>query len=162
YDRGIVRWHGGGTYAVRKVLDCVIDAEWLLTELRARAAQAGAMLLDEHALVGYEVGPGGVRVELQHRAETVSLTARLLIDAMGAASPHARFDLACPTVGGVLAGLDEGSDALSVDPAVGEILVTTEGVEGGRQHIWEGFPQPEGRFTTYLFYYTELGSLCRH
>lgn len=162
YDHGIVRWHGGGTYRVRKVLDCVIDADWLLGELRARAAGAGAMLFDEHALVGYQVGAGGVRVELQHRAETVSLTARLLIDAMGAASPHATFDLACPTVGGVLAGLDEGSQALSVDPTVGEILVTTEGVEAGRQHIWEGFPQPGSRFTTYLFYYTEPDSLSGH
>jgi lycopene cyclase CruA len=79
----------------------------------------------------------------------------VLVDGMGAQSPHAAFDLVCPTVGGVLGGLSLGGDALDVDPRVGEILVTTEGIEEERQHIWEGFPGPGGRFTTYLFYYTE-------
>ena len=47
----------------------------------------------------------------------------------------------CPTVGGVLAGLDAGRRTRRRSiPRVGEILVTTEGVEEDRQHIWEGFP----------------------
>jgi lycopene cyclase CruA len=62
-------------------------------------------------------------------------------------------------VGGVLEGLDHGEGPRAVDPAVGEILVTTEDVEEGRQHIWEGFPGPAGRFTTYLFYYVEPARL---
>jgi lycopene cyclase CruA len=87
----------------------------------------------------------------------------MLLDGMGAGSPHAAFDLSCPTVGGVLSGLDAGQDdALKVDPALGEILVTTEGLEEGRQHIWEGFPSPGGRFTAYLFYYVEPGALPQH
>jgi lycopene cyclase CruA len=77
----------------------------------------------------------------------------VLVDGMGASSPHAAFDLVCPTVGGVLTGLQ------NVDPRVGEILVTTEDIEEDRQHIWEGFPGPGGRFTTYLFYYAEPGQL---
>lgn len=145
YDHGICRWHGGGTYPVRRVLDCVIDAERLLDGLRARAEAAGATLLDHHALAGYRVGKGGVAVTL---SPARALTARLLVDGMGAQSPHAAFDLVCPTVGGVMRGLE-------ADARVGEILVTTEGVEEDRQHIWEGFPGPGGRFTTYLFYYTE-------
>lgn len=165
YDHGVCRWHGGGTYPVRHVLDCVVDAERLLDSLRARAAAAGATLLDHHALAGYRVGAGGVAVALAPAAEaataTTELTARLLLDGMGAASPHAAFDLVCPTVGGVLAGLDRGG-ALGVDERVGEILVTTEGIEDDRQHIWEGFPGPGGRFTTYLFYYTEPALLPAH
>ena len=39
-----------------------------------------------------------------------------------------------------MAGLPLGQDAQALDPTVGEILVTSEGVEDGRQHIWEGFP----------------------
>lgn len=152
YRSGIVRWHGGGTYPVKGVLDCVVDAERLLGELRARAEAAGAMLLDHHPLAGYAVGSGGVLVRLHQNR---SLTARLFVDGMGAQSPHAAFDLCCPTVGGVLTHLDEGTAIDQVDPGVGEILVTTEDVEEGRQHIWEGFPGPGGRFTTYLFYYTE-------
>lgn len=145
YDHGVCRWHGGGTYPVRRVLDCVVDAERLLEGLRARAAAAGATLLDHHALAGYRVGKGGVAVTL---APARTLSARVLVDGMGASSPHAAFDLVCPTVGGVMRGLD-------VDRRVGEILVTTEGIEDDKQHIWEGFPGLDGRFTTYLFYYTE-------
>ena len=36
------------------------------------------------------------------------LQARLFIDALGAQSPHAAFDLLCPTVGGVLDDLELG------------------------------------------------------
>ena len=145
YDHGICRWHGGGTYPVHRVLDCVVDAERLLDGLRARAERAGATLLDHHELAGYRVGAGGVAVAL---SPARTLSARLLVDGMGAQSPHAAFDLVCPTVGGVMRGLE-------VDPRVGEILVTTEDIEDDKQHIWEGFPGPDGRFTAYLFYYTE-------
>jgi len=170
YRHGIVRWHGGGTYPVRGVLDCVVDAEALLPALRTRASDAGARLLDHHALVGYAVGPGGVRVTLRDATGgEVVVTGRLFVDGLGASSPHAAFDLTCPTVGAVLHGLDEGEGVLEVDPTVGEILVTTEGLEptgdgGGdrRQHVWEGFPSTGGRFTTYLFYYAEPSRLGPH
>ncbi|MDB4965114.1 MAG: hypothetical protein JWN44_803 [Myxococcales bacterium] len=170
YDHGICRWHGGGTYPVKHVLDCVVDAEQLLDGLRARAESAGATLLDHHALRGYRVGAGGVEITLAGPGGATSpttrtLTARLLLDGMGAASPHAAFDLVCPTVGGVLGDLrrgDSAADPLAVDPRIGEILVTTEGIEEDRQHIWEGFPGPDGAFTTYLFYYTEPAQLPAH
>jgi lycopene cyclase CruA len=164
YERGIVRWFGGGTYPVRHVLDCVVASAPLLDGLRARAAAAGATLLSFSPLAGYCVGKGGVEVRLGG-ARPTTLTARLLIDGMGAQSPHAAYDLCCPTVGGVLTELEAGDadrDPQVVDPRLGEILVTTENVEEGRQHIWEGFPQPGGRFTTYLFYYTEPAHLPEH
>jgi lycopene cyclase CruA len=155
YRHGVVRWHGGGTYPVRGVLDCVVDAEWLLDELRARAVAAGALLLDGHALAGYRVGARGVEVALRAGDRDMRLTARLLVDGMGAQSPHAAFDLCCPTVGGVLGGLTRGAADDEVDFTVGEILATTEGIDDGRQHIWEGFPGVGETLTTYLFYYTE-------
>jgi hypothetical protein len=40
YDSGFCRFAGGGSYPVREVLDCVIDAETLLAALRERAAAA--------------------------------------------------------------------------------------------------------------------------
>jgi lycopene cyclase CruA len=162
YDHGICRWHGGGTYPVRHVLDCVVDAERLLDGLRARATAAGATLLDHHALAALATGRGGVRVRLQSATGARELTARLVLDGMGAASPHAAFDLVCPTVGGVLRGLPEGDAPTLVDPRVGEILVTTEGLSEDRQHIWEGFPGRDQRFTIYLFYYTEPHALPAH
>ena len=198
YREGIVRWHGGGTYPVKGVLDCVVHAERLLEALRAQAIAAGATLLDFNALAGYSVGAGGVvvrlhqtngasasqndavasqndAVALQNDAvasqndatasqndAVASISGRVLLDGMGAASPHAAFDLCCPTVGGVLRGLEEGTAPDQVDPTLGEILVTTEHVEDARQHIWEGFPAPGGRFTTYLFYYAEPHALPEH
>ena len=162
YDRGIVRWHGGGTYPVRGVLDCSVDAEGLLGRLRTLAETAGATLLDGHALVGYQVGRSGVAVELAGPSGRVTVEGRLLVDGTGAASPHAAFDLTCPTVGGVLGGLISGSADDEVDPRVGEILVSTEGVEERRQHIWEGFPGRGDRFATYLFYYAEPDTLGEH
>lgn len=162
YRHGLVRWHGGDTHRVNDVLDCAIDAEALLAGLRRRAEDAGAELFDHHALVGYARGPGGVSVSLAGPDGPLGLSARLLIDAMGAESPHGNFDLVCPTVGGVLSGLDVGDGPREIDPGVGEILASTEGVEEGRQHIWEGFPQAGGRYTTYLFHYAEAGRLGPH
>jgi lycopene cyclase CruA len=162
YREGIVRWHGGKPHPVKGVLDCVISAERLLDSLRAQAEAAGATLLDFCALASYKVGPGGILVQLHQENRLVELSGRVLLDGMGASSPHAAFDLCCPTVGGVLSGLDQGSAPDEVDPDVGEILISTEGVEEGRQHIWEGFPGAGGRFTAYLFYYVEPPRLPEH
>jgi lycopene cyclase CruA len=162
YRQGIVRWHGGATHPVQGVLDCVVSAEKLLDSLRAQAEAAGATLLDFCAFASYKVGRGGVLVQLHQGNETRTLSGRLLIDGLGASSPHAAYDLCCPTVGGVLTGLVEGTAPEEVDPDLGEILISTEGVEEGRQHIWEGFPGVNGRFTTYLFYYVEPNRLPAH
>lgn len=167
YRMGICRFGSGENHAVREVLDCVVDAERLLSALRERAVAAGATLLPRHALHGYRVESDGVRVALRAEGDgrLRHLRARLFIDALGAGSPHAAFDLLCPTVGGVLDDLVLGTNPDELDPSLGEILITTEGVEDGEQHIWEGFPAPhEGagtapsgtpsrRMTIYLFYY---------
>jgi lycopene cyclase CruA len=79
---------------------------------------------------------------------------KLLVDARGAASPYASADLVCPTVGGVMTGLDEGTGPRQQDPTVGEILATTETLLAGQQHLWEAFPGHPGQTTVYLFYYT--------
>jgi lycopene cyclase CruA len=163
YRGGFVRWHGGGTHSVSGVLDCVVQAETLLAALRAQASACGATLLDHHELAGYSIGSGGILVHLHNKMmQSHQITGRVLLDGTGAASPHAQFDLCCPTVGGVLTDLAEGNAPDEVDPTLGEILVTTEDVEDARQHIWEGFPAPGGRFTTYLFYYVEPANLPEH
>lgn len=163
YRYGICRFAGGPAYPVRDVLDCVVDAEALLAGLRERALRYGATLLDYHELIGYRSEKDSVTVTLARvqpnapalspAAATIKLRARLFIDALGARSPHARFDLCCPTVGGVMDGMLLGSAAREMNSEVGEILVTTEGVEDGQQHIWEGFPATGQRMTIYLFYY---------
>lgn len=154
YRHGICRWHGGGTYPVKGVLDRAIDATRLLAETRRRAEARGVRFFDYHEVVGQSAGPSAIAVRVRPRGgEARELIARLFVDARGAASPAATADLLCPTVGGVLSGLAEGPGLDEVDPGVGEILVTTEHVVEGRQHIWELFPGRAGHATVYSFYY---------
>lgn len=155
YDHGVCRWHGGGSYPVRNVLDHAVDAGKLLAAVRARAEARGVALYDGEAVVAHTEGPEGVALSTSAGA---TLTARILVDARGASSPLSTADLVCPTVGGVLAGLEEGDAADQIRPDVGEILATTEGVEEGRQHIWEAFPGKRGEVTVYLFYYALEGA----
>ncbi len=163
YRIGICRFAEGPAYPVRNVLDCVIDAAAFLQSLRRIALDAGATLLEMHALTGYRVAHDGVYVEtasVAAPAQRRGMFARLFIDALGAHSPHARFDLCCPTVGGVMEGLTLGTAPQELDPEVGEILITTEGIEEEQQHIWEGFPAPKpGAMTIYLFYYQRAEQL---
>lgn len=173
YRTGICRFAEGPDYAVSGVLDCVVDAEALLASLHTLCVRAGVTLLPGRQLLGYTVDDSGVSVRVAAGADPnrhESLHARVLIDGLGAMSPHARFDLCCPTVGGVMDDLELGDLPDQLNPEVGEILVTTEGIEDGRQHIWEGFPTVSAqgdaastrRMTVYLFYYLRTELLAWH
>ncbi len=155
YAHGVCRWHGGGSYPVTGVLDHAFDAGRLLTSARARAEQRGVALFDGHTLRHEVAGPDAITLLFEEGdgPTTREVTARLLVDARGASSPHATADLICPTVGGVVSGLEEGPGEDRIQPDVGDILATTEGVESGVQHIWEAFPGRPGEVTVYLFYY---------
>ncbi|MEO7330664.1 MAG: lycopene cyclase, partial [Minicystis sp.] len=140
------------------VLDHAVDAGALLAATRALAERRGVALFDDHALLGHAAGDGpvGLLFEAGGRAgapRARTLSARLLVDARGAASPNATADLICPTVGGVLTGLEEGDGEDRIQREIGEILATTEGVEHNVQHLWEAFPGRPGEVTVYLFYY---------
>jgi lycopene cyclase CruA len=161
YDDGFCRWHGGGTYPVRRVLDHAVDAGKLLELAREAALQSGAKLFDHCEVEGYSGGAHGARLRARTReGAPLTVTTRAIVEARGASRPGHVADLLCPTVGGVLEGLEEGEGALCIDPHRGEILVTTEDVEEGRQHIWEGFPAHAGQTTVYLFYYAPAGELA--
>ena len=167
YREGFCRWHQGGTWPVTRVLDRSVDAGALLSLVRRRAESLGVVFHDGRSLTGHVSGGRSIALRFSDREGASSeVVSRLMIDARGAASPSATADLICPTVGGVLTGLAEGGGSDEVDPEVGEILVTTEGVEEGRQHIWEAFPGKPGETTVYLFYYDKRsavgdGSLVR-
>ena len=165
YAHGICRWHGGGSYPVQGALDCAIDAAGLLDALRERCLAAGVELHERQAVVGERYGDSAVAIEVADaprsrsarrstaRGSTREVTARVLVDARGAGSPHCAGDLICPTVGGVFSGFELGDAPDQVDPTVGEVLATIDDVDGGRQHVWELFPGRPGEATVYLFYY---------
>jgi lycopene cyclase CruA len=153
YARGICRFDGGRSYAVEGVLDHAVDAGALLAYGRWLAERRGVTLLDGHTVLSHGSGRDAVRLRLRTRAGELDLVARCLVDARGAASPYATADLVCPTVGGVVSGLAAGDADDEVDADTGEILATADGVEAGRQHVWEAFPGRPGETTVYLFYY---------
>lgn len=144
YREGICSFHGGTPRVVRGVLDHAVDAKTLLSAARRACEVRGVRLIDGAAVDAIGAGPSAVRIGFGAQ----EIVARVMVDARGAASPYATADLVCPTVGGVVYGLDD------VDPEIGDILVTTEHAgEDGRQHVWEGFPGRKGELTVYLFYY---------
>ena len=151
YDRGICRFDGGATHPVTDVLDHAVDAGALLEHARAACEARGVRILDEHTVLSHSTSRDGARA--RGPGGTIELSALVLVDARGAASPFASADLVCPTVGGVLGGLAEGDGPDVVDPRVGEILATVDGIDAGRQHVWEAFPGRPGETTVYLFYY---------
>ncbi len=154
YRSGLCRFHRGGVYPVAGVLDHAVDAAALLSHARRRAEALGVTFVDRHAIVDEFEGRHGVLLRLRGaNGEHEELTASLLVDARGASSPYASADLVCPTVGGVLRGLAPGTAPDEVDEGVGEILVTVDAAESGRQHVWEGFPGRAGELTVYLFHY---------
>jgi lycopene cyclase CruA len=153
YERGICRFHGGGSYPVTGVLDHAIEAGPLLARARVLGERRGVAYFDGHSLTSHSTGTDAVRLRFGTKDAVRELTAKLMVDARGVASPYAKADLVCPTVGGVLRGLERGDAPDEMNPRVGEILATVDSIEHGRQHVWEAFPGRAGETTVYLFYY---------
>ena len=156
------------TEGIVSALDRSIDAGALLALTRTHAHERGVVFHDQHTLVGHGAGDESIALRFKTAdGSTRDVVARIMIAARGAASPYATADLLCPTVGGVLTGLEAGDGPQQMNPRVGDILVTTDDVEDGRQHIWEAFPGRPGEVTVYLFYYARAedvgpGALTRH
>jgi lycopene cyclase CruA len=175
YREGLVRFHCVGIHTrpselrMRGVLDVAVDADALtaLCLRKIRAASADNLILDDLTFAHAWVDDRRVVVQA-HGADGTEhwFAARLFIDGMGATSPvacqlncGAPFTLVCPTVGTVARGyrVDPARAPGGIDPALGEILVTTEHARDGRQLIWEAFPGQEDQAAIYLFSYQETG-----
>ncbi len=145
-----------------KVLNIAIDAEKLLRFCGDKLRQAGGDIWDETEFIRADISDTEVTVKLTHLPTQASkqATARLLIDAMGTASPIAwqlnggrTFDSVCPTVGAVI----EGGFAPEVwDRNYGDVLNSHGDISRGRQLIWELFPGGNGELTFYLFHYHQV------
>ncbi|NJK60825.1 MAG: hypothetical protein HC918_12065 [Oscillatoriales cyanobacterium SM2_1_8] len=105
------------------------------------------------------VGPNGVEVQCRDGSGPFAISGRVLIDAMGSASPIARqlhgdrpFDSVCPTVGAVLSGLRPEV----WDKRYGDVLNSHGDISRGRQLIWELFPGEGNDLTVYLFHYHQV------
>ena len=145
-----------------KVLNVAIDAEKLLRFCGDKLRQAGGDIWDETEFIRANISATEVAVELVHLPTKASkqVRARLLVDAMGTASPIAwqlnggrAFDSVCPTVGAVI----ESGFAPGVwDEQYGDVLNSHGDISRGRQLIWELFPAGNGELTFYLFHYHQV------
>ncbi|MDQ6645565.1 MAG: hypothetical protein M3Y76_14070 [Chloroflexota bacterium] len=178
YRDGLVRFHAehiqvpAAELHLKGVLNVAVDAE-KLTALCMKKIQQQQLsglpnvILHNTTFVCCAVQPlSGVTVDvIDASAQKHSYEARLLIDGMGSTSPIAcqlncgrPFSLVCPTVGTVARGYKWGSTQGAIDPAVGEVLVTTAEARAGRQLIWEAFPGAGDQVAIYLFHYAQAGT----
>jgi lycopene cyclase CruA len=179
YSDGLVRFHPENITVepaelhLKNVLNVAVDAEKLtalcVEKIRTHAPRGSQpnVILHNTTFIRCAVQPShGVTIDVTNAdGEQHSYGAHLLIDGMGSTSPIAcqlncgrPFSLVCPTVGTVAHGYKQGTGLQEIDPAVGEVLVSTEDARKGRQLIWEAFPGVGDQVAIYLFYYAETGS----
>ncbi len=144
------------------VLNIAIDSEQLLRACGEKLLAVGGVIQDETEFQWAEIGDDRVDVQIQHRQtqEQQIVSGRLLVDAMGTASPIAwqlnggrAFDSVCPTVG---ASVSSGFTPEVWSSQYGDVLYSHGDISRGRQLIWELFPGREGELTIYLFHYHQV------
>lgn len=144
------------------VLNVGLDAEKLLRLCGEKLKECGGEIWDETEFIRADVDRQSVVVESRHLPTQAlrSATGRLLVDAMGTASPIAwqlnggrAFDSVCPTVGAVIAS---GFEPGVWDVRYGDVLNSHGDISRGRQLIWELFPAEGEELTFYLFHYHQV------
>ncbi|MEM8638532.1 MAG: flavin-dependent dehydrogenase [Cyanobacteria bacterium P01_G01_bin.54] len=143
------------------VLNIAIDSEQLLQRCGEKLRAAGGTIWDQTEFTRVEITPKGAIVTTRHRTTDAAkiVTGRLVMDAMGTASPIAwqlnggrTFDSVCPTVGAVLSGISQDV----WNPDYGDVLNSHGDISRGRQLIWELFPVAGDDLTVYLFHYHQV------
>lgn len=144
------------------VLNVGLDAEKFLRLCGQKLRDAGGEIWDETEFEQAHISETQVTIVGQHLPSQTprSASARLLVDAMGTASPIAwqlnggrTFDSVCPTVGAVItSGFDPGV----WDVRYGDVLNSHGDISRGRQLIWELFPAENEELTFYLFHYHQV------
>ncbi len=145
------------------VLNIALDSEKVLRLFGQKLRDCGGQLQDQTEFEQVYTHAGGVVLEARHlpSQERRHFYGRLLVDAMGTASPIAwqinwqlnggrAFDSVCPTVGAVIAG---GFEPGVWDARYGDVLYSHGDISRGRQLIWELFPGEGKDLTFYLFHY---------
>ncbi|NET79951.1 NAD(P)/FAD-dependent oxidoreductase [Okeania sp. SIO1F9] len=144
------------------VLNVALDSEKALTLCGIKLQESGGKIVDETEFIKAEVEPEKVVVYTQNLSNKTEQTfsGRLLVDAMGTASPIAwqlngkrAFDSICPTVGAVI---DGGIEPEVWDSNYGDVLHSHGDISRGRQLIWELFPGASNELAIYLFHYHQV------
>jgi lycopene cyclase CruA len=146
------------------VLNIALDSEKLLKLCGEKLRGAGGEIWDETEFIKADIDASQVILTLKDlRSQTQKqVSGRLLVDAMGTASPIAwqlnpkrAFDSVCPTVGAVV---ESGFEPQVWDSQYGDVLNSHGDISRGRQLIWELFPGENEELTIYLFHYHQVNA----
>lgn len=144
------------------VLNVALDSEKLLQLCGEKLRAAGGEIWDETEFIQADIYKSHALVKVKHLSTNTEheVSGRLVVDAMGSASPIAiqlngdrAFDSVCPTVGAVIAS---GFDPGVWDSQYGDVLNSHGDISRGRQLIWELFPGAGSEITIYLFHYHQV------
>jgi lycopene cyclase CruA len=150
--------------ATPTVLNICIDAEKLLRVCGDKLRAAGGEIWDETEFQRVDVSGQSATVTATYLPNSSQRIARgrLVIDAMGTASPIAwqlngagTFNSVCPTVG---AAISKGFAPEVWDAKYGDVLFSHGDISRGRQLIWELFPGDGDEITVYLFHYHQVNA----
>jgi lycopene cyclase CruA len=150
--------------ATPTVLNICIDAEKLLRLCGEKLRAAGGEIWDETEFQRVDVASQSATVTATYLPDGHQRVAngRLVIDAMGTASPIAwqlngagTFNSVCPTVG---AAISRGFAPEVWDAKYGDVLFSHGDISRGRQLIWELFPGDGDEITVYLFHYHQVNA----
>jgi lycopene cyclase CruA len=145
------------------VLNLALDSEKWLDLCGQKLRAAGGEIWDETEFTQVDISPSQVLVTLRHlpSGEKRQVSGRMIVDAMGTASPIAwqlnggrAYDSVCPTVGAIVSGFEPGV----WDSQYGDVLYSHGDISRGRQLIWELFPGSGEDLTIYLFHYHEVNA----
>ena len=144
------------------VLNIAIDSDRLLKLCGEKFRAAGGEIWDQTEFIRADISSKKVEADFVDltSGESRQATGRILMDAMGSASPIAwqlnggrAFDSICPTVGAVVkSGFAPGV----WDSDYGDVLFSHGDISRGRQLIWELFPAEDDELTIYLFHYHQV------
>jgi lycopene cyclase CruA len=146
------------------VLNLGLDSEKLLQLCGQKLQAAGGEIWDETEFIRADINEPQVLLKVKHLPTEIEkqVTGRLLVDAMGSASPIAwqlnggrAFDSVCPTVG---AAIESGFEPGVWDSEYGDVLYSHGDISRGRQLIWELFPAEGDELTIYLFHYHQVNA----
>ncbi len=153
YNPARIAFNGGKDLWVKDVLNIGVDPVSLLEQLKQKFLAAGGTLLEQTPFKSATVHVNGVAIQTGAGTDTDSITARMLIDAMGHFSPivqQARAgqkpDAVCLVVGTCATGYAQNES--------GDLIVSFTPIQKQCQYFWEAFPARDGR-TTYLFTYLD-------
>jgi lycopene cyclase CruA len=144
------------------VLNICLESEKLLQLCGEKLKASGGEIWDLTEFVQADVDKSQVTVTVENLKNFTKrkVSGRLLVDAMGTASPIAwqlngkrAFDSVCPTVGAVVAS---GFEPGVWDSNYGDVLNSHGDTSRGRQLIWELFPGAGEELTVYLFHYHQV------